>query len=185
MKEAQFDDTEVLYNLWDTSSTELELKILPSQIYKTASCFFICCSYDNLQSINNIPNWIDHIKRYSVAQNGSLCLKIPIVILFNKCDVTTKAFRVRDIRSKLIKITEQYEEDSIYIVEKVSAKDDLNLKNIFKAIVEYGFSGYVKAEDFIYSTLNLSPQKSTRRSFRLDSSILTINQQKKKAKCCN
>jgi hypothetical protein len=182
MKETQQDDIDVTYNLWDTSSTELDMKILPSQIYKSANSFLICCSYDNLQSIDNIANWIDHIKRYSVAQNGTLSIKVPIFILFNKYDVNAKVVKTKDIRVKLIQLIQQYDEENIYVVEKVSAKDDLNLKNIFKATVEHAVLGYIKSDDYVYSTNGFS---SKRRSFRLDTSISSAAGENKKSKCCN
>jgi Ras-related protein Rab-7A len=182
MKETHYNETEVVYNLWDTASNESEIKILPSQIYKATSCFFICCSYDNISTLESLKTWIDHVLKYNTPQNGLVTLKTPVVILFNKFDLPNKAFKPRDIRQKITKLMEDYEDDNIFVIEKVSAKDDLNLKNLFKFIIEYAINdGCIKSNDYIYNVSEMINEKLERRSFRLDT---TVSIKTKKKSCC-
>lgn len=55
----------IILNIWDTSGSEMNLNVLPSNLYRKADAFLICCSYDNKDSLINVKSWLEYIKRFN------------------------------------------------------------------------------------------------------------------------
>ena len=65
--------------------------------------FIIICSYDNIQSYENIDIWLNHINNTTKNSNKNIVHFIPIVILINKNDLknTEKKFKFSDVNQKI------------------------------------------------------------------------------------
>jgi Ras-related protein Rab-7A len=126
----------MLLSLWDTSGNELEYKILPSNIYKTAACYIITCSYDSKESMENIKSWIDHILKFQNKNNNNMTQLSTnnhplIILLINKSDLHSKdrKFKISDV----IRIVDEYINLNISTYE-VSAKENKKLDFVFEKI---------------------------------------------------
>lgn len=137
--------TKVYINLWDASASECDIRIIPPNIYKNASGFVICGSYDNLSSLVNIKNWLAYVGKYlngggknEIIQNNkyNTTNQIPIFIIFNKCDIPAKQkkFGVAEIKSQL-RETLSDTQANIKIFHQVSAKENINVDLVFERIL--------------------------------------------------
>ena len=52
----------ITLSIWDTCGDEMEMEILPPHLYKQSSCFILVCSYNSIESLNSINNFIGYIK---------------------------------------------------------------------------------------------------------------------------
>lgn len=88
--------------IWDTNGSEIERQFLNLQMYKNCSLFIIVCSLDNLESFENIENWLDHITNVSKNLNKTISHLVPIVLLINKNDLKQeKPFKIADVYQKI------------------------------------------------------------------------------------
>ena len=134
-------------NFWDTSGKEITNKILSTQIYKSADCFIILCSYDSLSSLNSLTTWLDYLKKYT-DQNG--ITTIPIFIVFNKYD-KKKQFTANDIKKKLNELMTSYESDNLFVCEGVSVKENLNLNFLFEKVISQLSGDKLKSDSSFYN----------------------------------
>jgi GTPase SAR1 family protein len=117
--------------MWDTSGNELDYKVLPSNIYKIAGSFIIVCSYDKRESLDTLPSWIEHVKKYFNIRNiqSSNLHLIPVIVLINKCDMKKeRKFKICDVA----KITDEYNLN--ILIYEVSAKENIKLDYIFEKV---------------------------------------------------
>jgi GTPase SAR1 family protein len=59
-KEVISGNTSIVLSIWDTCGSELDLRILPSNVYRVASAYIIVCSYDNRESYDMLKSYEDH-----------------------------------------------------------------------------------------------------------------------------
>jgi GTPase SAR1 family protein len=162
-------------NFWDTSGKELTNKILSSQIYKSADCFIVLCSYDSLSSLNNLSTWLDYLKKYT-DQNGITTL--PIFIVFNKFD-KKKQFTTADIKNKLNELMTSYEEFNFFVSEFVSVKENFNLNFLFENII-IQLSGDSLKNDSSFYNYSERYRSQIGRSFKLEGKCVAC----RNANCC-
>jgi small GTP-binding protein len=126
-------NSSVLLNLWDTSGLENDLKFLPVNLYKNASGFIVCCSYDSLESLTNIKIWLTHINN-NITNNHKK--DTPVLILCNKFDIPHK---MKKFGNKEIQITLQeiLKESwfNVKIYHEISAKDNINIEYVFQKLI--------------------------------------------------
>lgn len=91
--------------------------------------FIIICSFDNIQSLENIDLWLNHINNFSKILNKNLVHFIPIVILVNKNDLknTEKKFKFSDVNQKI-------KDKKLNITAYPFSAKDLNFKDVFEKI---------------------------------------------------
>lgn len=151
-------------NFWDTSGKEISNKVLATQIYKTADCFVLCCSYDNITSLNNLSFWLDFLKKIT-DQNGISTL--PIFIVFNKFD-KKKQFGPIDIKNKLDELmSNYYDADYLFVCEAVSVKENLNLNSLFENIISQ-LSGDMLKNDSSFYNYTRKYRSERGKRFKLD-----------------
>jgi small GTP-binding protein len=152
-------------NIWDTSGYELDLKILPKQIYHTTSAYFIVLSYDSKESLDTINNYIDYI-----VSLGNGLKQISIFIIINKADLTLKErlFCTLDIYNKL----KEYNGINLAFLE-ISAKSGYNIELLFEAL-QYNLTG--KFDKFVFN-MDSSERRSSFKIFPDRSSV-------RKKRCC-
>jgi Ras-related protein Rab-7A len=120
-------------NMWDTSGSENDLKIIDKNLYKNANAFIICCSYDSLESLANVKNWLSHINSIIPPENKK---DLPILILCNKFDLNVKKFGNKEIQSTL----QNFLKDSYFNIKlyhQVSAKTNKNVDYVFEKLIYY------------------------------------------------
>jgi GTPase SAR1 family protein len=177
-----------MLSIWDTCGNEIELKVLPSNIYKIASAFLVVCSYDNKDSIFNLKSWIEHILSYLNNRNQQTTYQnIPIIIVINKSDIHPKQrlFKISDV----VKITDEYNLN--ILVHEASAKDNIKIDYIFEKLV-VNTNGRVSAlnETGLNSTFD-NRSTNRRKSFQLNPSFTQEIKSpldrlaKKNGSCCN
>ena len=169
IKEFKFDEKIINYCLWDTNGDEKTIQILPLNIYQSTDAFIIICSYDSISSYQNIPDWINLIKKYSNKNN--LILEnnnedIPIFVLINKVDIKDKFFSRENVLHSV-----QNEYLNIQIIE-ISAKQYDNIENLFFTISK--------------KLLGLKEGNNNKLILKRQSSFLNYNEKKtiKCPKCC-
>jgi hypothetical protein len=91
--------------------------------------FIIICSFDNLQSFDNIDTWLDHINNTYKNLNKNLVHFIPIILLINKNDLknSEKRFKFSDVNHKIKNLNYSI------TVYTFSAKDS-SCKDVFEKI---------------------------------------------------
>ncbi len=159
-------------SIWDTCGNEMDLKILPSNIYKISSAYIIVCSYDNRDSLDNLQIWIKHVQLYfnSRAFPSNNIYNIPIVILINKSDIKKdRKFKISDV----IKTTDEF--DLNILIYEVSAKENTKLDYVFEKIVGLISGSISKANEVSFqsnSTIdNTGVNKIRQKSFTLKKTI--------------
>ena len=152
----------ICLNFWDTSGKELNNKVLSSQIYRSADCYIIVCSYDNLTSLNNLTSWIDYLKRFT-DQNG---IPTPIFIVFNKFD-KKKQFSGFEIKSKLNELMMNYEADSLFVCEGVSVKEENNLNFLFENMISQLIGDRLRNDSSFYN-YSEKYRREVGKSFKLE-----------------
>ena len=106
-------------HIWDTSGQE-RFNCIISSYYRDISVAVIVFDVCDRQSFNNIQKWIDEIKKYSND-------KIVFYIVANKIDLT---------RNRVVFTSEiEYLCNTLNIeFIEISAKDDINVVNLFENI---------------------------------------------------
>ncbi len=179
-------------NLWDTSGSEHETKVLPQNLYKNANGYIICSSYDSLSSLLNLKIWFAFLNKFLNSKTPA-----PIFIVFNKFDLPPKLkkFGMVEIKFHLKEILDK-SLSKVKIFNEVSAKENLNVDSVFERIGEIlcGISNvlpFIKnAENFenrknSNRELNLEDEKKIKKSFSLISKNSNlIEKSKRKNKCC-
>jgi hypothetical protein len=91
--------------------------------------FIIICSFDNIQSYENIDLWLNHINNFSKILNKNLVHFIPIVILVNKNDLknTEKKFKFSDVNQKI-------KNKNFTITAYTFSAKDQNYKDVYEKI---------------------------------------------------
>jgi small GTP-binding protein len=140
----------VLLNLWDTSGLENDKKILPKNLYKNASGFIVCCSYDSLESLTNIKIWLTHINNNFT---NNIKKDTPVLIICNKFDIPhkMKKFGDKEIQITMQEILKEFL-FNIKIYHEVSAKDNINIEYVFRKLI------------FLVSNVNFRKIKSNSES---------------------
>jgi GTPase SAR1 family protein len=164
----------IFLNFWDTSGMEINNKVLSSQIYRSADCFVILCSYDNIASLNNLNNWIDYLKRFT-DRNG---IPTPIFIVFNKFD-KKKQFSGFEIKNKLNELMASYEAESLFVCEGVSVKEEMNLTFLFENIISQLIGDRLKNDSSFYN-YSEKYRREVGKSFKLERNHFNC----KNVSCC-
>jgi GTPase SAR1 family protein len=162
-KEILNSNGNIWLNFWDTCGGEINNKVLATQIYKSADCYIILCSYDNINSLNNLATWLDYLKKYT-DQNG--ITTFPIFIVFNKFD-KKKQFTAKDIKNKLGEVMSKYESDNLFVCEGVSVKENLNLNFLFDNVICQLSGERMKNDSSFYNYSEMYRLEVT-KSFKLE-----------------
>ena len=178
-------------SIWDTCGNELELKILPSNVYRVSSAYIIVCSYDKRDSYDMLKNWIMHVQYYlnnntrNINTPNSAYL-IPIIILINKCDLKRdRKFTIKDVH----KVANEFTLD--ILVYEVSAKENSKLDYIFEKVAGF-VSGKVSLSNETINTTMVEDDEGSfideklrrRKSFKLRESKGDRNRGNQ-GSCCN
>jgi hypothetical protein len=161
--------------------------------------FILICSFDNIQSYENIDLWLNHINNTTKNLNKNLMHFIPILILINKNDIknSEKKFKFSDVNQK---IKERNLSVSLYTF---SAKD-VNYRDVFERLEfllnenldksitvdsnkdkETAFSNSMNGSFVLNKNKKISKEKDIyRNSFKIKRLSLNTNEKKLNGSCC-
>jgi small GTP-binding protein len=179
----------MILSIWDTCGNELDLKILPSNVYKISSAYILVCSYDKRESFDMLKSWILHIQNYFTnnrrnTNNLNSSYIIPIMIIINKCDIKRdRKFSIKDV----YKFADDYSLD--ILVYEVSAKDNTKIDYIFEKAAKL-ISGRLSLNNETVNTTLIDDDDSIfsnnkrRKSFKLKE-LKSIKSRNKSKSCCS
>jgi GTPase SAR1 family protein len=171
-------------NIWDTSGNECIDQILKIDFYKKAEAFFVCCSYDKLDSLINVKKWLSHIKKALAFTSSDNLLElekkpaVPVYIICNKYDLQEKEKKFG--RSEIYEnLKETYSNSSYFkikIFKKVSAKKSRNIDNIFEQFIdEFSCRKKFISEGTLLTSSETLRKFNTEISFEINTSTTTNN----------
>jgi Ras-related protein Rab-1A len=107
--------------IWDTAGEE-RYRSITTAYYRGAAAILICCDCTNIESFNNVNNWVEEIGKYTDKDT------VDKIILMNKCDLE-KERKVE--RSEI----EKFEKKSGLKVLEVSAKTGEGIDKAFEYVI--------------------------------------------------
>ena len=119
-KTIQFQGKEIKLQMWDTAGQERYKGLIPSYV-RNSSIIFLVYDVSNENSFNNMPSWIEFIKKIENLENTLL------VLIANKID----------IKERIINTTQgkQLAEKENLIFYEISAKDYDKVINMFYNVI--------------------------------------------------
>ena len=116
-------DKKIELHIWDTAGQE-RFRAIAKNLYKGADGILLMYDMSNLISFNHIKEWINSIKE-SVDIS-----KIALIIVGNKCDLTTQEITVDEEKKKNFEDTRK-----LKIIE-ASAKKNINVNDSFIVLID-------------------------------------------------
>jgi Ras-related protein Rab-1A len=166
LKMVSVNESVIKLQIWDTAGQD-RFRAITKNYYKGAHGIILLYDVTNTQSFNNIKNWISQIKENTTE-------KVKICLVGNKCDMDGNRKILYEDGEKLA------EENGIKFIE-TSAKNNLNVEETFKYLIEEIYSYHAKEKE------SEEKPRERRRSFlnllTLTSAANTAEKSKKK-KCC-
>ena len=173
----EFENT--ILSIWDTCGDEMEMGILPPHLYKQSSCFILVCSYNSIESLNSINNFIGYIKsKFEKVKNKK---KKIFIALINKSDCKDKSFNL-EYAFRILR-----ENNPNILVAEISCKNSDDVLEFFNKICDL-----LEDRDefnYRYSNISLNDSQIRRRGntifysggFKINNHK---NEDKIKKKCC-
>ena len=181
----------LILKIWDAPGSEKEESILLNQFFLNACCFIICCSYDSLESLKNVKNWLQYIKLRICGKNET---DTNLIVICNKFDLPDplKKFSNNEIYKESLEILKVSNKFKIKIYHQVSAKYGLNIEYLFHKII-YLTSGFLinaisnkNRNSKLYFKKD-SAQKNNNNRFELNKQIydnIKLKRHQSRFKCC-
>ena len=107
--------------IWDTAGEE-RYRSITTAYYRGAAAILICCDCTNIESFNNVNNWVEEIGKYTDKDT------VDKIILMNKCDLENE----RKVERSEI---EKFEKKSGLKVLEVSAKTGEGIDKAFEYVI--------------------------------------------------
>ena len=107
--------------IWDTAGEE-RYRSITTAYYRGAAAILICCDCTNIESFNNVNNWVEEIGKYTDKDT------VDKIILMNKCDLEKE----RKVERGEI---EKFEKESGLKVLEVSAKTGEGIDKAFEYVI--------------------------------------------------
>ena len=152
-------DKKIELHIWDTAGQE-RFRAIAKNLYKGADGILLMYDMSTLVSFNHIQEWINSIKE-SVGIS-----KIALIIVGNKCDLTTQEITVDEEKKKNFEDTRK-----IKIIE-ASAKKNINVNDSFIVLIDKMLA------------LGLGKKKTNGIDDDGNQKLQSNNKDKKKSNCC-
>ena len=152
-------DKKIELHIWDTAGQE-RFRAIAKNLYKGADGILLMYDMSNLNSFNHIKEWINSIKE-SVDIS-----KIALIIVGNKCDLTTQEITVDEEKKKNFEDTRK-----LKIIE-ASAKKNINVNDSFIVLIDKMLA------------LGLGKKKTNGIDDDGNQKLQSNNNDKKKSNCC-
>ena len=152
-------DKKIELHIWDTAGQE-RFRAIAKNLYKGADGILLMYDMSNLVSFNHIKEWINSIKE-SVDIS-----KIALIIVGNKCDLTTQEITVDEEKKK------NFEETRKLKIIEASAKKNINVNDSFIVLIDKMLA------------LGLGKKKTNGIDDDGNQKLQSNNNDKKKSNCC-
>ena len=150
----------ITLKLVDTCGQE-KYRSISKQYFRNCDAVFFVFAFNNKNSFEDIKDWITLFgKNHNGKEN------IPKILVGNKCDINSK-----DIEQNLI---DNFEKDQNIKFIETSAKDNLNINNLFQEIAEILFDNYNQSgsEKKSQNTIKVNENKMEKKNCCLGMSDL-------------
>jgi small GTP-binding protein len=126
LKMVSVNEAKIKLQIWDTAGQD-RFRAITKNYYKGAHGIILLYDVTNINSFNNIKNWISQIKENSTE-------KVKICLVGNKCDMTGMRKIQYEDGEKLA------QEHDLKFIES-SAKNNINVEETFKYLIDeiYGY----------------------------------------------
>ena len=152
-------DKKIELHIWDTAGQE-RFRAIAKNLYKGADGILLMYDMSNLNSFNHIKEWINSIKE-SVDIS-----KIALIIVGNKCDLTTQEITVDEEKKK------NFEETRKLKIIEASAKKNINVNDSFIVLLDKMLA------------LGLGKKKTNGIDDDGNQKLQNNNNDKKRSNCC-
>ena len=152
-------DKKIELHIWDTAGQEI-FRAIAKNLYKGADGILLMYDMSNLNSFNHIKEWINSIKE-SVDIS-----KIALIIVGNKCDLTTQEITVDEEKKK------NFEETRKLKIIEASAKKNINVNDSFIVLIDKMLA------------LGLGKKKTNGIDDDGNQKLQNNNNDKKRSNCC-
>ena len=170
-KNYQINNEIYCIQLWDVCGEEISKPII-GNFYKTCNCVFLVYSVDNVESFNNLNNWLNNLKKY-INEN------IIIILIGNKSDLLSER-KISFNEGKQFQ-----EENKLDFFIEISVKENKNVNDLINYTIttlycqlEYSTKFYEKLNENYERdstlTVKLRPSTSEIRPSYLDNRISEI-----------
>ena len=132
------DNCNIKLQIWDTCGQETYHSLI-SNFYHSSALAILVYAINNLQSFENLEIWLNEIK---IKGNPD----ISIILIGNKCDLEDEREVTNDI------VNEWCESNNIKIFFETSAKNGINIDNIFPEAAKVLLEQHKIIKDKIQST---------------------------------
>jgi Ras-related protein Rab-2A len=171
----KIEEENIKLQIWDTCGQEVYRSLI-SSFYRNSSLAIIVYAIDNLESFNNIENWLNELK---IKGNPD----ISIILVGNKLDLEDKRQITKEMNSDFC------DNHNIRYFFETSAKTGFNAKNVFIEAAKILYEEHLKLKDRISRPDSFSHQEESNPELSLDVGVgeeNDINNQNKEKRsgCC-
>jgi len=159
-KNYQINNEIYCLQLWDVCGDQFSKKII-GNFYNTCNCVFLLYSIDNIESFNNLKNWLNDLKKYT---NDNIL----IILIGNKIDLNLE-------RKILFNQGKKFqEENNLDKFIEISVKDNINIVQLINYIITTLYY-QLKYSTKIYEKLNEINERNSTLSINLRPSTSDIS----------
>ena len=171
----KIEEENIKLQIWDTCGQEV-YKSLISSFYRNSSLAIIVYAIDNLESFNNIENWLNELKTKGNPD-------ISIILVGNKMDLEDKRQISKEMNSDFC------DNHNIQNFIETSAKTGFNAKTVFIEAAKILYEEHLKLKDRVSRPDSFSHQEESNPELSLDVGIgeendINNKNQGKRLGCC-
>lgn len=140
IKTMNYKNKLIKFQIWDTAGQD-RFRTITSSYYRGSNAIIICYDITEIASFQNVKKWMEEVKMYSIAK--------PILIL---CGTKNDLDNKRQISKNE---GEEYAKKNGMIFFETSAKNNININDIFEIIAEKKIASIENMyKDTYYNNLN-------------------------------
>jgi Ras-related protein Rab-2A len=171
----KIEEEYIKLQIWDTCGQEVYRSLI-SSFYRNSSLAIIVYAIDNLESFNNIENWLNELKTKGNPD-------ISIILVGNKLDLEDKRQITKEMNSDFC------DNHNIRYFFETSAKTGFNAKNVFIEAAKILYEEHLKLKDRVSRPESFSRQEDSNPELSLDVGVgeendINNKNLEKRSGCC-
>ena len=171
----KIEEENIKLQIWDTCGQEVYRSLI-SSFYRNSSLAIIVYAIDNLESFNNIENWLNELKTKGNPD-------ISIILVGNKLDLEDKRQITKEMNSDFC------DNHNIQYFFETSAKTGFNAKNVFIEAAKILYEEHLKLKDRVSRPESFSRQEDSNPELSLDVGVgeendINNKNLEKRSGCC-
>lgn len=155
--------------IWDTAGQE-RFNSIVRLYFRNSYAIVIVFDLSNKQSLEHVPNWLDMVRQEYDPEM--------FIIVGNKSDILTSTITRQEVHKLLASITPTL--DYTYI--ETSAKNNINIKKIFRTVIEHINTNIDTYPSLLKNELALQKVNKLPISYKIGNAKLSNSI---KPKCCS